>query len=58
MRVELDEIRGLLDSSRHITESLRGLVVDLSDQVVNNSMQYAVSEPRKQEKDSKILRVP
>ncbi len=26
------------DSSRHITESLRGIVVDLSDQVVNNSM--------------------
>ena len=52
MRVKLDDIRGSLDSSRHITESLRGLIVDLSDQVVNNSMQSVIVEPRVHEKDS------
>jgi hypothetical protein len=44
MREELDEIRDSLDSSRHVTEGLRGLVVDLSDQIVNNSMQNTVCE--------------
>ena len=33
MRVELDEIRGSLDSNKHVAESLRGLVVDLSEQI-------------------------
>ena len=56
MRVELDEIRGSLDSSRHITESLRGLVVDLSDQVVNSSMLSAAAEPRIQDKDSRSFK--
>ena len=53
MREELDEIRDSLDSSRHVTEGLRGLVVDLSDQMVNNSMQHTLYEPRVQEKDSR-----
>ena len=53
MREELDEIRDSLDSSRHVTEGLRGLVVDLSDQMVNNSMQHMLHEPRVQEKDSR-----
>ena len=52
MSAELDEIRGSLDSSRHIMEGLRGLVVDLSYQVVNNSIQHTMYEPRVQEKDS------
>ena len=43
-----------MDSCRHITESFRGLVVDLSDQVVNSSMQSAISEPQMQEKDSDL----
>ena len=51
MTEELDEIRDSLDSSRHMTEGLRGLVVDLSDQIVNSSMQNILSEPRVQEKD-------
>ena len=50
---ELDEIRDSLDSSRHVTEGLRGLVVDLSDQMVNNSMQHTLYEPRVPEKDSR-----
>ena len=53
MREELDEIRGSLDSSRNVTEGLRGLVVDLSDQIVNNSMQHTLYEPRVQEKDTR-----
>jgi len=44
MREELDEIRDLLDSSRQVTEGLRGLVVDLSDQIVNSSMQNTMCE--------------
>ena len=52
MRVELDEIRGSLDSSRHVTEGLRGLVVDLSDQGVNGSMLSAVAEPHIQDQGS------
>ncbi len=46
MREELEEIRDSLDSSKHVTEGLRGLVVDLSDQIVNNSMQSVLSESR------------
>lgn len=46
MRVELDAIRGSMGSSRHIEESLRGLLVDLSEQVMNNSVSSAVLELR------------
>ena len=45
MREELDEIRESLDSSKHVPEGLRGLVVDLSNQIVNNSMQNTLNEP-------------
>ena len=51
MRVELDEIRGSLGFNKHVAESLRGLVVDLSEQVMNNSMKAALLEPRALEKD-------
>lgn len=51
MRVELDEIRGSLGFNKHVAESLRGLVVDLSEQVMNNSMNAALLEPRALEKD-------
>ncbi len=44
-----------LDSSKHVTEGLRGLVVDLSDQIVNNSMQNILSKPRVQEMDSRTF---
>ncbi len=37
MREEIGEIRNSLDSSRHATEGLRGLVVNLSEQVANTS---------------------
>jgi hypothetical protein len=55
MREELEEIRDSLDSSKHVTEGLRGLVVDLSDQIVNNSMQNVLSESRVQEWDSRTF---
>ena len=37
MREEIGEIRNSLDTNRHATEGLRGLVVNLSEQVVNAS---------------------
>ena len=49
-------IRNFLDSSRHVTEGLRGLEVDLSDQMVNNSIQHTLYEPRVQEKDYEGLK--
>ncbi len=55
MREELEEIRDSLDSSKHVTEGLRGLVVDLSDQIVNNSMQSVLSESRVQEGESRTF---
>lgn len=55
MRVELDEIRGSMGSSRHVAESLRGLVVDLSEQVMNNSVSSAVLEPRIMEMGSRQM---
>ena len=39
MREEIGEIRNSLDTSRHATEGLRGLVVNLSEQVANTSYQ-------------------
>ena len=55
MREELEEIRDSLDSSKHVTEGLRGLVVDLSDQIVNNSMQSVLNESRMQEGESRTF---
>ena len=44
MRNELRDIRDSLETSRHVTEGLRGLVVNLSDQVSNNSIPQMVQE--------------
>ena len=55
MRVELDAIRGSMGSSRHVAESLRGLVVDLSEQVMNNSVSSAVLELRIMETGSRQM---
>ena len=38
IRDEMREIRQSLVSSRHVTEGLRSLVINLSEQVSNNSM--------------------
>jgi len=51
MRVELNEIRDSIDSSKHVAESQRGLVVDLSEQVMNNSINSTILESRVLEKD-------
>ena len=44
MRDELREIRDSLSTSHYVTEGLRGLVVDLSDQVSNSSLPQLVLE--------------
>ena len=44
MRDELREIRDSLSTSHYVTEGLRGLVVDLSDQVSNSSLSQLVPE--------------
>lgn len=49
MRVELNEIRDSIDSS--VAESQRGLVVDLSEQVMNNSINSTILESRVLEMD-------
>ena len=41
MRDEIRELRESMNTSRYATEGLRGLVVDLSDQVSNVPPTYA-----------------
>lgn len=53
MRAEIEELSGSLDSSRHATEGLRGLVIDQSEQVVNNSVSATILEPRAPERDQR-----
>ena len=53
MRAELEEIRDSVSSNQHVAESLRTLVVDLSDQVINNSMNSTLREPVVTEKDAR-----
>ena len=53
MRAELEEIRDSVSSNQHVAESLRTLVVDLSDQVVNSSMNSVLREPTGFEKDAR-----
>ena len=53
MRAELEEIRDSVSSNQHVAESLRTLVVDLSDQVVNSSMNSVLREPIVIEKDAR-----
>ena len=40
-----------MDSSKHVTEGLRCLVIDLSEQVVNNSISATILEPRNSQMD-------
>ena len=51
MREELEDKRELLDSSRHVTERLRGLVIDLAEQVANTSAM--VGKPRTPEQEQR-----
>ena len=53
MRAELEEIRDSVSSNQHVAESLRTLVVDLSDQVINSSMNSVLREPIVIEKDAR-----
>ena len=45
MRTEIEEIRDSLDQNRYTTEGLRTVMADLSDQVVNASMNAAEPNP-------------
>lgn len=47
----VDRMRELLDSSRHVTERLRGLVIDLAEQVANTSAM--VGKPRTPEREQR-----
>ena len=51
MREELEDKRESLNSSRHVTERLRGLVIDLAKQVANTSAM--VGEPRTPEREQR-----
>ena len=44
MRDEIREIRQSLETGRHVTEGLRGLVVNLSDQVSNKSIPQVIQD--------------
>ena len=44
MRNEIREIRDSLVTSRHVTEGLRGLVVNLSDQVSSGSLPQIIQD--------------
>ena len=53
MREELEDMRESLDYSRHVTEGLGGLVINLAEQVANTSVNALVSEPRTPERDQR-----
>ena len=52
MRDELREIRNSLSTSHYVTEGLRGLVVDLSDQVSNSSLPQLVLNENQMSRDN------
>ena len=51
LRVEIEDIRDSMNSSKHATEGLRGLVIDLSEQVASTSFNATVHEARLPEKE-------
>ena len=53
MRAELEEISDSVSSNQHVAESLRSLVVDLSGQVINSTMNSVLMEPMVSERNAK-----
>ena len=52
MKDEIREIRDSLSTSHYVTEGLRGLVMDLSDQVSNNSLPQLVLDENLMSRDN------
>ena len=57
LRDELQDLRESLSMSQHVTDGLRGLIVDMSEQLSNSSVSQAVLDESLRSKDHSTLEI-